>query len=296
MRAARERDTAQGNAAKHFWAACIFLHGWILLVYALHSTPGTLPETLDRFLYAFDASLGFAPSFLCGRILADHPLLWKCTIVQYDALMLAIAIVFAWQLKRPASGAPRILPVFVTMLLLGFGIYHLCPAAGPGYAFPEQFPRIAPEKFDIPLEPLPLPTAARNAMPSLHMAAALLVWWHSRGSGWRRLAAALFLLATAFSTMALGEHYLVDLVVAFPFILAVQAGWSSAIPLRARVRYVPVLAGASMTLIWLGLVHYQVRSMLVAPALPWLLIVDTILATLLLERRLARALPNVSCP
>ena len=36
--------------------------------------------------------------------------------------------------------------------------------------------------------------------------------------------------------------------------------------------------------------------MLVLPALPWLLIADTILATLLLERRLARALPDVSCP
>jgi len=71
--------------------------------------------------------------------------------------------------------------------------------------------------------------------------------------------AMLFLLLTAFATLALGEHYLADLVVAFPFALAFQAAWTTAVPWSSRERSIPLLVGASLTVIWIGLLRYAVR-------------------------------------
>jgi hypothetical protein len=56
------------------------------------------------------------------------------------------------------------------------------------------------------------------------MAWVLLVWWYSRAlSWWERSIAFFFLFFTVLATLGTGEHYLIDLVVAFPFAVFVEA-------------------------------------------------------------------------
>src|SRR5260370_11144186 len=282
------RGIPLGTASRNFWASNAFLYSWIIGVFALQLTPHTLPETMDSFLYAFDGSLGCEPRFAAGRILAASPLLQLLTAMQYQALMLCAAIVYAWQRMRPSCPSTKILPVSVSMMITGSLLYHLCAAAGPGYGFGPLFPNKPPEILHLALAPIRLHSAPRNAMPSLHMGMALLIWWHTRGSHWvGRLLAGLFLLATAFSTMATGEHYFIDLVVAFPFAMAIQAAWAPAIPITARARHLSVVAGALMTFAWLALLRFGIHWMFLSPVLPWLLVGSTLVYSLWTEMKLS---------
>ena len=53
------------------------------------------PETDDAWLYAFDGSLGFQPSFLLGRIMYQSIVLTRATLLTYLSLPFAMALVCA---------------------------------------------------------------------------------------------------------------------------------------------------------------------------------------------------------
>ena len=92
---------------------------------------------------------------------------------------------------------------------LGFACYWLIPAAGPRFTFP-SYPSQEPA---ISAQALYIHGAFPNCVPSLHLTWALL---SARYSRWRGLMWT-FVALTVASTLALGEHYAVDLIVAVPF-------------------------------------------------------------------------------
>ena len=66
---------------------------------------------------------------------------------------------------------------------LGVLFYNMLPACGPAHIFGAAFPFHPPSIADVMhMNVVPvLLKGARNAIPSLHMAWVLLVWWNSRG-------------------------------------------------------------------------------------------------------------------
>jgi hypothetical protein len=87
-------------------------------------------------------------------------------------------------------------------------------------------------------------------MPSVHLAWALLAAIEARRLGliWRTIFAA-FTVLTAFATIALGEHYVIDLIVAIPFTFAVHAAFDSdRVSLMSRRSVVSI--GTAGTLCW----------------------------------------------
>jgi hypothetical protein len=173
---------------------------------------------------------------------------------------------------------------------VGFAQYGIYPAVGPKHAFGESYPWNPPPLQQIAIQPMTVPDAPRNCMPSLHLAGALVVWWNSRlWPRWGRLLAGLFLWATIFSTLALGEHYLVDLVVALPFTLVFQAAWTVSVPLAESVRRKPLWVGTLLTLAWFVLLRYGLRLFLISPAVSWSLILLTVGWCLVLENKLSAA-------
>jgi hypothetical protein len=297
-RAVTAGPAIRAPALRDLRAACFFVDSWIVVAFALLLTPRTLPNTLDRFLYAFDRSLGFTPSFAAGAILAGRPLLRGLTELHYRAATaIGMVVIYVWQRRRPVKGQPSILRAMIAMMLAGYALYYLYPAAGPAYAFKALFPRHPPGMLGMPLAPMRLTFAARNCMPSLHMAMALLIWWRSRSSGRvGRTLAAVVLFGTVFATLALGEHYLIDLVVAFPFTIAFQAAMAQAAPLTARVRWEPLATGAAMTFAWIALLRYGVPWMFLSHAIPWVLIIGTVSYSVAVEARLYAALTKAEAP
>jgi hypothetical protein len=105
-------------------------------------------------------------------------------------------------------------------------LYATCPAAGPVYLFRDAYPNAVPlltQPHAVYLQP----GTELNTTPSGHLTWALLLFWFTFRYCRKRVAAVFAILAAliAISTLGLGEHYVIDLVLAFPFTAAV---WSIA--------------------------------------------------------------------
>jgi hypothetical protein len=265
--------------------------GWLtppLLAYGQTASP----KVLDLYLYSFDASLGFQASFLLGVAFLKWHLLRILSLFFYLGLSIPIAAAYAGQLVRSRD---RALPVMLGLLYcgpIGAVFYSLFPALGPAHLFHQQFP-LHPlsmsEAMRLFLEPIPL-AGYRNAMPSLHMGWALLSWWYCRGlSWWTKSVVLAFVLFTVLATLGTGEHYLIDLVVAFPFALMVLGTFAFSLPWTARERLVSVFASLAVILAWLVLLRFANRIFWVSPAIPWALVAATVAASVMQRRRLATA-------
>ncbi len=276
-----------------FYAGTVFPLSGLVIGDAIMFVTWLRPRTYDAFLLAFDGSLGVQPSFLLGRFLARAPNYWCATTVAYYALPLAVSILYASHLALGRAGKRQPVPIlalFLSLMIAGVALYSIYPAAGPRPAFGKSYPRNPPSLAQITIQPMKVPDEPRNGMPSLHMAGALAVWWNSRRwPRWGGILAGLFLCATIFSTLALGEHYLVDLVVAVPFTLIFQAAWTVSVPLTEPVRRRPLVAGTILTFVWIGLLRCGLGLFLISPAISWGLILLTVSWCAVLEKRLSAA-------
>jgi hypothetical protein len=255
---------------------------------ALRVSGGLSPQTEDAWLYAFDGSLGFQPSFAIGRIMFTHLFLARSAFLTYLALPFAMAVVCAWE---TAPTAKRISwHMLIIILLAGVGgwlLYNVVPGTGPIYVFGRDFPWHEVPYKDLSrfaLRKISLPTGIpRNAMPSLHMGWAVLLYWNSkRFPSALRAALFVFLLLTIVATLGGGQHYLIDLVVSLPFVLAVQSAASLAGPNRRR-HIAALLVGLSATFAWLFMVRFGQPLAMISPAVSWSLILITLVATIWLR-------------
>lgn len=288
VQAVRSRDSARATRWTTLLVAGALPYSWIVIALCLGSIAQT-PRTYDALLLAFDSSLGFAPSSFLAKAIEGRPLLTDLTHTIYNALPLGASCVLAWYLEssfRPV----RVIPMYITLMIGGVFLYAIYPAAGPHFAYAAGFPDHLPAKWEILAQPLAPFVAPRNAMPSLHFGAMLLLLWNSRAwRPWARIAALLFTAGIAFSTLALGEHYLIDLIVAFPVMLAVQALWTRAIPLTSPPRYRAAAAGLLATAAWLAALRWSIPTFLAYPLLAWVCVLVTVAGSIYLELTLARA-------
>ena len=195
--------------------------GLILLTAAAAGTP----QTFDTVLTAIDQSLAGNVSFSTGRLLEAHDIVHALVLIAYDAAPVMVMLAAAFRWRRFGARDATSLPLAAALAAAsGVILYRLVPAAGPVYRWGPSFPSLLP-LADLALVPSPVDIGAfRNAMPSLHFAGALFVAWGTWDLGWlRRLFGLGFLALTALATLGTGQHYLVDLVVAVPFALAVEA-------------------------------------------------------------------------
>ncbi|MGH9498902.1 MAG: phosphatase PAP2 family protein [Terriglobales bacterium] len=248
------------------------------------------PKTFDLYLYVFDGSLGFQPSFLAGRAMATSSLLRMACLLTYISLPFVMALVYALRLPK---GTERpswdIITLFLLAGLGGWALYNIVPATGPVYVFTDSFPwrslpyRSLPRLF---LELVPVNSdIPRNAIPSLHMAWVMLLYWNTKGlSRGLRIFVAAYAVMTAVSTLGTGEHYFVDLVAGVPFALAVQAIVSPDGKARVSRRALTAGTGFALTMAWLLLVRFGAHGMLVSPILPWSLVATSTVAVWRIKR------------
>jgi hypothetical protein len=254
------------------------------------------PKTFDLFLYSFDCSLRVQFSFLMGQLFWSWPWVRFVCLVIYIALPLPLALVYAAQLRRKRENALAVMLAFLLTGPLGVLFYNMLPACGPVHVFASVFPWHPPAIADVMhMNVVPvLIKGARNAIPSLHMAWVLLVWWNSKGlAGWVRAIALLFVVLTIMATLGTGEHYFIDLVVAFPFSLMVQALCSYAQPFRSGARRNAFLFGTFVTLIWLALLSFSTTIFWSSPVVPWAMIVFTVVPSIMLWNRLVSVASEV---
>src|SRR5579872_2559363 len=242
-------------------------------------TESAHPKVLDLYLYSFDSSLHAPIAFWMGQIYAKWKLLGDVSFIFYVGLPFSLALVYAGQASRLRGKAIPIFAAFLLMGPIGGIFYNLFPALGPIHLFGARFPwqPLATEQARrLFLEPVAL-LGLRNAIPSLHMGWTLMSWWYSRGlSVYERAIAMLFVLFTIVATMGTGEHYFIDLVVAFPFVLFLQAMCATDLKWNDSRRLAPFTFGLAALLVWLWALRYTPQLFWHSAAIPWLLCALTI--------------------
>jgi hypothetical protein len=255
----------------------------------LQFTSALHPKVYDLYLFSFDSSLRVQIPFLMGQAFSLWPNLRAAGLIFYIGLPIPIALIYAGRVLRMREKA---IPCFVAFLATGpVGVlfYNLLPALGPVHIFGKAFPwhpLPVAQATKLFLEPIAV-AGAPNAIPSLHMAWALLAWWYSRGlSGWERSIAFAFLFFTVLATVGTGEHYFVDLIVAFPFALLMESLCEFSQPLMDRRRLTGFGVGLFGTLLWLLALRYAAPIFWISALLPWTLCAVTIAISLVCESRL----------
>jgi hypothetical protein len=275
-----------------FLPAILFAASEYMASTLLDFTEALHPKTFDLYLYSFDSSLRVQISFLIGQIFSLHLWFRFAALVFYIALPLPLALVYAAHLRRKSKNAFPVMLAFLVTGPLGVLFYNMVPATGPVHIFGQNFPwhpLPAQQVMHLVLQTLPV-KGARNAIPSLHMAWVLLIWWNSRGlSRWIRAIAFAFVFFTIFATMGIGEHYFVDLVVAFPFALMVQALCMYRLPFKDGARRVAFLFGTFASLLWMALLSFATPFFWISPLIPWALVIATIAVSCWLIYRLQNA-------
>ena len=247
------------------------------------------PRTLDLFLYFFDGSLRVQLSFLMGQAFQLWPWFKFLGTIFYISLPIPIALVYSGQLLRVRKKAIPTMAAFLFTGPVGIVFYNIFPAMGPIHLVHGNFPW-HPLPGDmlrrVLLEPVAL-HGPRNAIPSLHMGWVLLAWWYSRGlTWWERAITFLFVAFTVCGTMGTGEHYFVDLVVAYPFALLMQALCTWPLLRKDSSRLLALLFGLSTTLVWLMALRLTPHFFWISPIFPWTACAATVALTIWFKRRL----------
>jgi hypothetical protein len=292
LRSVWAKDSDRKTLLLGFLPALLFVISEYFADDLLHWTSAIHTRVFDLYLFSFDASLHVQIPFLAGQAFALWPALRVAAFLFYIGLPIPIALIYAGRVLRAREKAIPSFMAFLATGPVGVLFYNVLPALGPvhifGKAFPWQ-PLSTAQAARLFLEPIAV-AGAPNAIPSLHMAWVLLVWWYSRGlSWWERAIAFAFLFFTVLATLGTGEHYFVDLVVAFPFAVLIEALCEFLLPLKNRVRILALLFGLFATLAWLLALRYTPGLFWSSAILPWTLCIATIAASLICERQLQRA-------
>jgi hypothetical protein len=286
-------DARQRAAGGYLLGASLVFAGFGVATktYLVYSSAAAMP-VLDLGALQIDtAAFGFLPSAWAVELARASPLLRRTLAIVYELLPLAMAAAFGLEAR-----APRRLPfgVLKGMLACGFAaaaMYALTPVAGPFYVFGPSFPQQLGALLQAPAGWLGTQPgfAPRNAFPSYHLAWALLaVILTLRFHGALRAAFGAYAALIALATLALGEHYLIDLVAAFPALLAVAAVCTERLAWRQPQRWQALAAGLALYLGWAVLLQPAMAS--AARAWPLVLIawcLVNVAVSVLLYRRLA---------
>ena len=207
------------------------------------------PVKYDYVLQSLDESLGLT-AFRVARLFND----WQRTILiaVYELLGAAMVAWYGVHVVMRQEHSRRVLYSYLILYVAGAALYGVVPAMGPRYAFSATFPIGQPSSVAAPaaLEGYP------NAMPSLHMATALLLVFFNNRDRWLLGTSCAFLAGTVCATLAL-EHYVIDLIVAVP-LTCVAFELAQGRVMRAA-KYLGVLLG------WLLLIRFAWPTLLAHP-------------------------------
>jgi hypothetical protein len=119
------------------------------------------------------------------------------------------------------------------------------------------------------------------------MAGVVLIWWNARHWKLGGIVAFVFMMLTALAAVGFGEHYFLDLIVAFPYALAIQA-----IATKSAGRFRPLALGSAMTACWFLALRFAPKELCAAPVwLMWALGIVTVAVPLMANARLLAEAP-----
>lgn len=262
------------------WLLMMMLAFMLVPLSALYLTVSLHPQTLDILALKFDAAarLGITP-WLFG-VVQKVPGASFLLGAAYGFTPFAFFALTLLQLRGHPAHLPNAILLWIGMTLCALIAYHFFPITGPRYVFgTEHFIEALKDASSLPVERVsgvgPNP---RNGMPSMHfgwMLATLIVWSLSGTRLWSRLFLGAMTACVVLATLYLGEHYVIDLIVAVPFVLASIALCTTRVPWKAVARWRTVALGFGCWLLWVVLLRTNIDFFIAHPVACWALILLT---------------------
>lgn len=250
---------------KYLWAHEYLHMGTLAAAMAIATHAGLainkiiFPATWDYYIYRIDAAFfGLANKTALLNFDGD-PWLQAFTPMSYGILIFAFYAVIGLSIRSRAVERLHVWKLFVLPFIFAFFLYAYLPVSGPIYTFFDgSFPKNLPNPSDVTALQVVIPPASRNGMPSMHLTGAVLIFMLALGLRHRVAMSMAFLLvfATAWATLALGEHYVLDLVVAMPY--AAFLGSILIWPHRLSERWqiaAPIWLAGALFLLWMALLR-----------------------------------------
>jgi hypothetical protein len=263
----RLRGKAQNEKLNTLLSGSVFGYSALLIAVVLNLTTKLHPQTYDFYLYTADQGYGIPICAWIGRFLAHEPWLFRTCALVYESLPLAVSLLYAYQRSGAKPLAVRVVPAFIGGGAAVYILYNILPAAGPYYVFGTAFPNHLPQTVGLHL--VTLREGARNAIPSMHLGCALMIFWNcGRLPRWVYGGSALYMVLTMLACIGFGEHYTIDLVAAVPYALVLQSVCAPA-TLRMRPEWKHgMVAGLALTAAWIVAVRFG-TSLFHWPAVAW---------------------------
>ena len=233
-----------------------------LLTVVMSREGSLLPWKYDYVLFQMDGALGVSAASIA------RPLQGACRVPLYVVYQLMVPMMICWFLvTRYRNLRGSVVLAYVAELVVGPIMYAVLPACGPVYAFGAQW--LHPPEVQANVVRL---YSMPNAFPSLHIGTALVFVLFAPGRVWRGVSLA-FLAGTVLATLAMGEHFVVDLIPGLAFgCFAASVGYR---------RIWSALLYLGVVLFWSLAVRFEYSFLIVHPGLTRLCAVLTVaLATL----------------
>jgi predicted membrane-bound spermidine synthase len=262
------------------YLVCLVLLFNLVPLSALSLTAALHPFTFDMYALYWDRAAGLNITPWLIDAVNSIPASRQLMEMAYSMTPLAfVALVLLHLRGKPSHVASGVL-AWVGLTICALIAYNLFPITGPKYIFgAADFAAALRHSATLPLEMTgvhrPYP---RNGMPSMHfgwMLAATILWWRSGTAWWSRTLLIGMSALTAMATLYTGEHYVVDLIVAIPFVLAAIALCTTAVPWSAAPRRWTILAGFGAWAAWIVILRTFIHGLVAYPWLCWLMIFAT---------------------
>ena len=281
----RLRGPAQAEKLEALVAGSVFGYSALFIAFILNLTTRLHPQTYDLYLYTADAGFALPLCAWVGRFVGGLPVLLRSCSIVYESLPLVVSLLYAYQRSGKRPLPIRVLPAFLGGGAAAYVLYNILPATGPRYIFGAAFPERLPAAELAGLHLVSVGDVARNAVPSMHLACALLILWACRPLGRSvRVCAALFLMLTVLATVGFGEHYVVDLVTAVPYALAL-AGLCA--PAGRHLNLAAIATGVCLTAGWVFMLRFG-TPLFHSVAFTWMASLGTVATCLFAYRNISR--------
>lgn len=214
--------------------------------------------TQDALLFNSEKLFGLKLPFVIGGFLHEHDFIRLAVSAIYSSSPVMIILTM---LLQHASEKKLRVDILLAFILSGIGslFYIVVPGVGLAVGLGKNWFEMADSSQAIPLltQSFP-PNFPRNCVPSLHTTTALLFFFASMDFGKiLRSVYAVLALGTIIGCLGLGEHYLVDIVMAFPFSIAIWALARKEINLLRRFWFFSVFL--ILTIIWVPFIPWIVN-------------------------------------
>lgn len=250
---------AAGAASFFFWVALALGALTIATNSGLRNNRFLYPATWDYFIYRIDAAYGGLATASVIAFDQAPPVVQASTTAVYGLLIFAFFSMLALAIRQNDVIRLNVWRVLIVPFILAFFLYSFLPVSGPVYTFfSGEFPYSMPTPLEVTAAQVVIPPAYRNGMPSMHLTGALLVWMLAIGLRHRVaiLASTFLVLGTAWATLAMGEHYVLDLIVAFPYAAFLGSAliWPERLQKKNKAATFIWLSGA-IFVVWLALIR-----------------------------------------